>query len=157
MIEFKDGQKMAQSVAITRMLARQHGYYPVEPMEAFECDYLVDIWLDVLTECQKVHFMKEGSAERQTQIEKVFNIIVPVFLGKLQPYLSRRKFLMGDRIYLCDFWIGMLYVNFFKKRGIYEQQRWDALLQRYPDFEAYGELFSKENKQFLASRTLWDK
>ena len=90
------------------------------------------------------------------QINAVFNTIVPKFLNDLTPYLrGKGRFLLGDRLFLCDFWIGMLYVNFFTKKGIYEPEKWKALLNRYPLFQQYGEAFAQENRSYLAKRTIY--
>ena len=93
---------------------------------------------------------------RAEQINKVFNQIVPSFLKQLDPYLRNGAFLLGKNISHVDFWVGMLYVNFFKKRGIYEQDKWDALARQYPLWAQYGERFSEANKTYLKSRALYD-
>ena len=83
--------------------------------------------------------------------------MVPQFLDELTPYLRNGQFLLGQRISLADFWVGTLYVNFFKKKNIYEQQRWATLLAQYPLFQQYGERFVAENRGYLNKRTVYDK
>ena len=58
---------------------------------------------------------------------------------------------------MCDFWVGMLYVNFFTKKGIYAADKWSALLKQYPLFRIYGEKFAEANKSYLSKRVLYDK
>ena len=102
---------MTQSVAISRFIARQHSYYPLEPINALECDWLVETFQDVYLAVQKIFFMKDQA--KADQIDKVFSEILPNFLEQITPYLRKGQFLLGSRISLADFWIGLLYVNFF--------------------------------------------
>ena len=53
---------------------------------------------------------------------------------------------------VADFWIGVFYVNYFKRDGVYEPARWAALLRQYPLFEQYGERFVAENREYIAKR-----
>ena len=39
-IEFKDGTRIGSTHAIVRMLAAKHGYYPEDPMMAYQNDFL---------------------------------------------------------------------------------------------------------------------
>ena len=41
-LEFKDGKKMGQSLAMLRFLGRKYGYYPEDAMKAFLADALCD-------------------------------------------------------------------------------------------------------------------
>ena len=58
-LELNDGTKMGQSIAIARYLASVHGYYPKDPMEAYQVDQLVDRYQDVSGTIYKPLFIKD--------------------------------------------------------------------------------------------------
>ena len=45
-LEFKDGTKIGSTNAIVRMLGAKHGYYPEDPMMAYQNDFLQDLFAD---------------------------------------------------------------------------------------------------------------
>ena len=48
-----------QSYAISRFVAVKLGYYPNDPLEAYECDQLMDGFEDVLSKVYKPFFVKD--------------------------------------------------------------------------------------------------
>ena len=64
-LELGDGTKLGQSLAILRLLGKQHGMYPADAMAAYHVDSLIDEFNDTLGKIYKPAFFKpsEDAAE----------------------------------------------------------------------------------------------
>ena len=142
---------LGKTLAISRLVARKNGYYPLEPATAFEADWLVETYYDVFMQLAKVH-LSSDETKKLEQADLCFNELLPAFLKKIQPYCQRGAFLLGDRLTVADFWIGSLYTNCFENDRVFFKDRWATLLKQYPAFEAYGKRFMFANKAYLARR-----
>mmetsp|Transcript_7412 Transcript_7412/g.12523 ORF Transcript_7412/g.12523 Transcript_7412/m.12523 type:complete len:210 (-) Transcript_7412:72-701(-) len=151
-LEMADGSRIGQSNSILRLLGMKHGYYPTEPMKAYESDMLCDVYADVIGVMYKPLFA-EGQGKLDI-MEDIFTKVLPKFLTFLEPILAKgTKFLVGDSLSCADFWIGGLYTNYFNNKGVgYAPERFAELLEKYPNFKAYGERFASEMKEYLESR-----
>ena len=45
-IEYSDGTKIGATNAIMRMFGAKYGYYPEDPMKAYQNDFLTDMYYD---------------------------------------------------------------------------------------------------------------
>ena len=135
------------------MLGRKYGYYPKDPMQAFECDELIALYQGILGPVYTPHFQKKAD-RKEAMVNEVFDRVVPKFLQEIDPKCGGdTKFLLGDKLTIADFWIGGFYTNYAANPNIdYAPERWAALLEEYPNFKAYGERFTEENKAYLKKR-----
>ena len=85
-------------------------------------------------------------------INDAIDNLAPKFLTVIEPMCAKSKFLTGDNLTTCDFWIGGLYTNFLANPQCFAPERWAALLAKFPNFKAYGERYAEANKAFLESR-----
>jgi glutathione S-transferase len=150
-LELKDGTKMGQSVAMARYLAVTHGYYPKDPMEAFKVDQLIDRYADVGNNIYKPMFLKD-QAEIDEKVKDAVEGYVPKFLDEINDK-CKDGWLVGDKISLADFFVGGLYTNYLANENItFGKEGWASVLEKYPNFKAYGERYAAENAQHLSTR-----
>ena len=63
-------------------------------------------------------------------------------MAKLEERCAAGEFLVGKSLTCADFYVGGLYTNHFANPEIYEKEKWDELLTKYPNFKAYGERYT---------------
>ena len=64
---------------------------------------------------------------------------------------NKTDFLFGDQPYTADFLIGGVYVNYITNPNVgYGKEKWEASVENYPHFKAYGERFAKLLATYLA-------
>ena len=84
----------------------------------------------------------------------VFDNVLPEFLHEIS-INEIEQWLIGDgeRIYLCDFFVGAIYADIFSniKCWISDNEK-EYFLMKWPKFKAYGERFNLENKAWLEKR-----
>ena len=133
------------------MLGGKYGYYPPDPKLAYEADSLCDAYCDVIGKIYKPYFAKE--AERDAMYPDIFETIIPNFLKSIDHLCAKGEFLVGDSLTTADFWIGGLYTNFCANENVgFAKERWQAILEEFPNFKAYGERFAQANSTYLGSR-----
>ena len=153
-VTFPDGQVLGHSTnAILRLLATQHGYYPQDPIAAYNSDFLCDLFADFLKPA-----MWGGLLSEKDLPGKKSAVIAhwDKFLGFMEEFVapSGKKFLCGNTLTPADFMIGALYVDFLgpnPNRPFY-QEEFAALLKKHPNFVAYGERFRVENQAWIDER-----
>ena len=103
---------MNETVPLGRYIARHHGYYPTDPMEAFKNDWLVEKYQPVINGMD-AHLFKFGK-EKKDMIHKVCTELLPNFFKLIEEY-TKEGWLIGDgsKIYMCDFFIGSIYTDLF--------------------------------------------
>ena len=151
-LELADGQKLGQSAAICRFLAMKLGYYPADPLEAYQNDMIVDTYMDVISKIYLPAFCPPD--KREENITLIFEQVLPKFLKFIEPIAAKgTKFITGDKLALADFWVGGLYVNYFVNKAVgYAPEKFAELIKEYPAFEAYGKRFEAEMSEYLAQR-----
>ena len=127
------------------------GYYPSDPMQAYESDMLCDAFADVQAKVYLPHFASDP-ADKKEKVDVIFNTLVPNFLKVIEPICAKGQFLVSDRLTPADFWIGGLSTNYCANELCFEREKWDAVLEQFPAFKAYGERFVAANQAYLASR-----
>ena len=98
-------------------------------------------------------FKPEGP-ERDELMKDIFENILPNFLKEAEKVLEHgKKFLVGDSLNTCDFWIGCLYTNYLNNQDIgFGKEQFAKVRDDFPKFKAYGERFAAENEKWLKER-----
>ena len=95
-----------------------------------------------------------GQASKDA-LNNTVNKLFPEFLELVEPYCKDGWLIgNGNRIYMCDFYVGSLYTDVLGNKDSYlthEQKR--QILDKAPNFEAYGKRFEQANKTWLKKRT----
>ena len=64
--------------------------------------------------------------------------------------LCENDWLVGKFLTIADFWVGGLYTNFCNNPNIsFAKDKWKDVLNKWPNFKAYGERFSKHFEDYL--------
>ena len=106
-LQRSDGSYMRETVPMARYIARTHGYYPSNPVEAFRCDWFVQIYQPVINTMDLPAFMI-GSTKTK-QIKHNCEILLPEFFKKVEEF-CKEGWLIGDgsKIYMCDFFVASI-------------------------------------------------
>ncbi len=92
---------MNETSAILRYLGKQHGYYPADPMEAWQVDAIADFLTDYMIKYGPNQMMKKDFSDAAfTDFTNNWTHIV-AFLGKQLKH--GKPFLTGDKITTADF------------------------------------------------------
>ena len=98
-------------------------------------------------------FFKKTEEEKEAIYPTLFDEIMPSYLSAIDAQLAKGGFIISDKITVADFCVGGLYTNYINNKAVgYAPDRFAALLDKFPNFRAYGERFSAEMKDFLAAR-----
>ncbi|XP_058788916.1 glutathione S-transferase-like [Phymastichus coffea] len=121
-----DGQRIAQSNAIARYLARKHGLVGADEWEAMQCDMLVDSLGDLRTEL--LQFQKEDDLfKKEEKKAKFVKETIPLFLNKFEKTIAQNNgFAVGSTTTWADFVFAVALENF-------EQMFGSAALEHYPN------------------------
>lgn len=133
------------------MLGQKYGYYPKDIMKAYKCDSMIDAYLDIVGKIYKPFFLPED--KREAEYPNIFGKLIPRFLDQIEEQAGKAEFLCGDDLTIADFWIGGLYTNYINNPHVgFAKESWEAALDTYPNFKAYGERFKKEMASYLEKR-----
>lgn len=96
-----DDMVIAQSIAIARYLAREHGLYGSGSLEAAKIDMIVDTMDELMMGFYRSHF---AEGEVKTKLEKQFVDKVPSVMNLLENSIkaSGSGFLVGSKVSLAD-------------------------------------------------------
>ena len=150
-LELEDGTKMGESINILRYLGAKYGYYPEDPRAAQECDEIIETGMGVFEKVAPLHF---GPAEnREAGYATLENVVLPKFMAFIDARCAKGEFLVGDKLTIADFYIGgSLYALGLGCESFFMgDEKRNAILDKYPNFKAYGERFVAANKKFLDS------
>ena len=151
-LEPTDGTLIGESTALLRFLGRKHGYYPSDPALAYRADALTDDYADVFPKIAEAHLAPD-EATRGPLLPALFGQTLPAFLDQVEPLCAKGQFLTGDSLCTADFLVGGLYTDRFTNSGVaFGEELWPKLLEKYPNFKAYGERFAAANERYLSTR-----
>ena len=85
-------------------------------MKAYECDQLIDTYLDIVGKIYKPFFM--APEKRKDSCTEIFEKLLPTFLDQIEEIAGKAEFLCGDELTIADFWIGGLYTNFINNYNV---------------------------------------
>nr|AAA97551.1 S-crystallin [Doryteuthis opalescens] len=112
-----DGQnKMPETMAIARYLAREHGFYGKNNMDMFRIDYICDCFYEIMHDYMRYFHAKNGrfwgndsdmkssdlNPYMQTRYMETCRRILPFMERSLEMRNSGSQFFMGDQMTLCD-------------------------------------------------------
>ena len=98
------------------------------------------------------HFAKDP-ADKEAKIKKLFEETLPKYLDEIEKVCGESKFLVGDTLTIADFFVAGLYTNYLHNEHItFAKDEFAAILAKYPKFQAYGERYAEENKDYLSKR-----
>ncbi|XP_014214032.1 glutathione S-transferase-like [Copidosoma floridanum] len=120
-----DGQRVAQSNAIARYLARKYGLVGADEWEAMQCDVLVDSLGDLRQEL--LQFQKEEDLfKREEKKAKFAKETIPFFLNKFEQTVGKNNgYAVGSSTTWADFVFAVALENF-------EQMFGGGALESYP-------------------------
>jgi glutathione S-transferase len=74
-------------------------------------------------------------------------------LDYFEPICGKHQFLVSDNLTTADFWVGSLYTNYFVNPNIcFAKDRWAPILDKYPNWKAYGDRFVAANDSWMQKR-----
>ena len=121
-------------------------------MDAYKVDSLMDDFNDVISKIYKPA-VAHNEAEKATQTAEIFDKIVPTFLAKIDERCASGEFLVGKNLTIADFYVGGLYTNFCANSSIaFAADQWAAVLEKHPNFKAYGERYVAATQKWQSER-----
>ena len=112
---------------------------------------MVDLYVDVIGKIYKPHF--SAPEQKDAVSDDILNNVLPAFLSRIDAKFTSSSRLVGDRLTIADFCIGGIYTNFAANPNVsYGGEKWGALLDKFPNFKAYGERFRGHMEAYLSSR-----
>ena len=96
-----DGTYFTQSMAILKMLAMEHGYFPTTPKCMYEVEWFQDTFIDTCEKPERFALMRDDADEAARQ---ACIAIINKFLDKIEARFSDgRAHVGGDQITYADF------------------------------------------------------
>ena len=140
-----NGVKIGQSLDILRFAGKRAGYYPTNVYQAFKVDSLMDTYSDCRAKLAGPFFARPAAHE--AMFKEIFETAIPKFLDKIDQRCSEGEFLVGNTLTIADFYIGGLYTNYLANpNGTFAMDKRAAILEKYPNFKAYGERYAEATK-----------
>lgn len=109
-LEFLDGRRMGESVEIIKFLAKEHGFYPSDSMDASKADYYIKAWSTVSSKLFTPPFISDEKKEES--INEAFSVVTD-FIQKHDYVFVKGGWLIGSKMSVADLAIGSIYTNFF--------------------------------------------
>ena len=150
------GKQLNQSQAVFRFIAKECGYYPNDVEMQLDHDWIIENYVDIfdptISALGLISQLDPKLAEEKQA--KLFNELWPRFIESLIPYLKKSagRFLFVDKLTEADFMVGRMYTDYMCRQDLPCHDKWRQLLDKYPDFEAYGKAFADELKPYLDKR-----
>ena len=141
--------------AMVRYLGIKHGYYPMDPLRAQECDMIVDAFNDLFEIYGQAVFGKGNDESTFPETRPKFWEALDKFLAFLEPFCGRSQFLCGNNICIADFWIGAFIFSTHKNSNFpfgKDNGDWDKRLKMYPSYAGYVERITQANQARLRTR-----
>ncbi|KHJ90471.1 glutathione S-transferase protein [Oesophagostomum dentatum] len=114
-----DGKQLAQSIAISRFLARKFGFAGSNPFEEAVVDSVVDQFRDFMVEVRQVIAVATGlqKGDMKKLVKEVFFPARDKFFGFMEKFLrkSQSGYLVGDSLTFADLYLAECSSEFAKK------------------------------------------
>ena len=66
--------------------------------------------------------------------------------------INNHKFLLGDKLMVCDFVVGSLYTDLVDNPNAYGREDFSKVCRDYPAFKQFGEAFKESMSFYLKKR-----
>ena len=152
-LELADGTMLGQSKAIAKLIGRKYGFYPEDPMLAYKSDAVCDYLEDRVMEFVGPAFC--APEDKEAKMKVVFEEAFPKLMKNLDSFIPEAGWITGDKMCVADFQLGNLYGSLMTNpKGRYgiEDGKWKEALEQYPKFNAYGQRFNAEFKDWIEKR-----
>merc|ERR1712086_389273 len=148
-VEFADGTRKGESLPLMRFLGKQFGFYPTDPVAAYEVDNLMETYEDVYGYISKTTFSPKEA--QPAMVDEIFEKRLPTFF-KLIDDKCKEGFLVGDSLTTADFFIGgTIYTQILNNTVHWlPNDKKAAILEQWPNFKAYGERYAAANDKWLS-------
>ena len=145
-----DGEVLGHSTtAIMRMLGTEFGYYPTDPIAAYNCDFLLDLIHDFYNYDNYGKPYLSGDKRCAPKLIAAWN----KYLGFMEEFVTNgKKWLCGSEITIADFFVGKFYCDMFTNPAYPLAPEMAKLMKKWPHFAAYGERYKTEMSSYLATR-----
>ncbi|KAI7815611.1 glutathione S-transferase [Rhyzopertha dominica] len=141
-----DGKLVAQSNAVARYLARQHGLAGKDEWESLQCDVLVDTLGDLKQVLWQLR-TEQDPIRREENKAKLMRETIPFYLAKFEKIISENNGLsVGTNITWCDFVFAVSLENFeliFGKNSLDHYPALKALKLKIYELPSIAEWVSK--------------
>ena len=138
-----------------RYLGIKHGYYPMDPLRAQECDMIVDAYVDVFEALGDAGFGKGFDPSTIPETRPKFWEMLDKFLAFLEPFCGRGPWLCGNKLCVADFWVGAFIFSTIKNPNVpfgNDTGDWNKRLTMFPAFKGYVDRFVMANQTRLKTR-----
>lgn len=138
-----------QSVAILRYVGRKYGYYPSEPLEAYNVDWIFDTGMDNFKFTVLPTLFNPNADE---EAKKTFAEWAGNFWAWADKHLEGKKFFANEKISIADFWLyGLIRSIFFNENSLHKdlQAGNKEAVTKFANVAAWVELMDAENKKYL--------
>ncbi|KHJ91458.1 hypothetical protein OESDEN_08679 [Oesophagostomum dentatum] len=137
-----DGKQLAQSIAISRFLARKFGFAGSNPFDEAVVDSIVDQFRDFMVEVRQVIAVASGlqKGDMGKLVKEVFFPARDKFFGLMEKFLrkSQSGYLVGDSLTFADLYLAECSSEFAKKIP----QTYDGFPKVILQVKAHADLYS---------------
>ena len=158
LVEMKDGSmKGGATRAVVRFFSLKHGYYPDDPMQAQQCDMIVDAFQDCFELSGDAAFGKGFDKATIPESQAKYWAKLCDFLTFLEPYCAKKQFLCGAKPCAADFWVGSMVVSLIKNPNVMfgqgdDDNSWNGMNRKFPEFKGWSDRFVAANQTRMNTR-----
>ena len=150
-----DGHMYAQSQAILRLLGKRYGYYPENPIAAWQVDSTLDANADITNASYK-YLLENDEEKKKAAQENFVKNVFPQFAAILEKRIaanSSKHHLVGESLTIADFAIGAQFYSIVLNEASPAHKELTEILNQHPTLKDYiHHLGSHHFKEYLASR-----
>jgi glutathione S-transferase len=150
-----DGHFYSQSVAILRMLGKQHGYYTEDPAVNYRIDSTIDALNDLRQAMGKFAF-EQDEEKKKAGFHNFIENIFPPWLTAIEKRIAANSsphHAVGDKLTIADFAIGAWAYSAVYNEGNPVHHQFQEVVAKFPHVHAYlTHLGEHEFKEFLEHR-----
>ena len=134
-----------------RYIGAKYGYFTKEPKEAWLIDSTMDAIHDMFGQTAAMLFEQDATIKKDKKI-KWLTETIPQFAKAMNSRLEGKKFMIGDRLTIADFFLFAYVSSTFTNKGSECYFTLSHVLTEYPNLTAHTDLMTEELKDHLAHR-----
>jgi len=149
-----NGKFFAQTNAILRFLGTKHGYYPVDPIEAWKADSIIDSLGDISSSFIKAKYCDDPEKQKEL-FHTLLSETIPNWLNVLEKRLlanSSKEHLVGDGWTIADFALAAFFNSFFFNEANEAYTQLHEILKKNEHLHQYGQHLNKDLHDYLSKR-----